>query len=487
VAAGVAKAHADMVLISGDSGGTGASPLTSIKHAGTPWELGLAETQQVLVMNDLRSRIRVQTDGKLQTGRDVAIAALLGAEEFGFSTMPLIAMGCIMMRKCHLNTCPVGIATQDPELRKKFRGTPEDVIRYFFFVAEELRQIMAKLGFRTVDEMVGRVDRLEMKPAIDHWKARGVDLSQILYNPPAPSRVARRCVMAQDHGLEQALDHKILDKVREAIESRRPVELHFPIRNVHRTVGAMLSGEIARRYGSEGLPDDTIRLRFSGSAGQSFGAFLARGVTLILEGDANDYVGKGLSGGKIAIFPPRGSTFVPEDNIIVGNVVLYGATSGTLFINGMAGERFAVRNSGATAVVEGVGDHGCEYMTKGLVVVLGRTGKNFAAGMSGGIAYVLDETGEFRKVLCNRASVDLDPMVDPKDVDLVRSLIEQHLAATGSPRASWILQNWYAMLPHFVKVFPHEYKRVLGVPRSSEATRITLTRPPAAPPEVVLR
>ncbi len=488
VAAGVAKAHADMVLISGDSGGTGASPLTSIKHAGTPWELGLAETQQVLVMNDLRSRIRVQTDGKLQTGRDVAIAALLGAEEFGFSTMPLIAMGCIMMRKCHLNTCPVGIATQDPELRKKFRGTPEDVIRYFFFVAEELRQIMAKLGFRTVDEMVGRVDRLEMKPAIDHWKARGIDLSQILYNPPAPSRVARRCVMAQDHGLEQALDHKILDKVRSAIENRTPVDLHFPIRNVHRTVGAMLSGEIARRWGSEGLPDDTIRLRFTGSAGQSFGAFLAKGVTLVLEGDANDYVGKGLSGGKIIVFPPRGSTFVPEDNIIVGNVVLYGATSGTMFINGMAGERFAVRNSGATAVVEGVGDHGCEYMTKGLVVVLGRTGKNFAAGMSGGIAYVLDETGDFRRVLCNRASVDLDPMVDPKDVDLVRSLIEQHLAATGSPRAAWILQNWYAMLPHFVKVFPHEYKRVLGVPRSSEATRITLARPPAPPaPEVVLR
>ena len=488
VAAGVAKAHADMVLISGDSGGTGASPLTSIKHAGTPWELGLAETQQVLVMNDLRSRIRVQTDGKLQTGRDVAIAALLGAEEFGFSTMPLIAMGCIMMRKCHLNTCPVGIATQDPELRKKFRGTPEDVIRYFFFVAEELRQIMAKLGFRTVDEMVGRVDRLEMKPAIDHWKARGIDLSQILYNPPAPSRVARRCVMAQDHGLEQALDHRILDRVRDAIEHRTPVDLHFPIRNVHRTVGAMLSGEIARRWGSEGLPDDTIRLRFTGSAGQSFGAFLARGVTLVLEGDANDYVGKGLSGGKIIVYPPRGSTFVPEDNIIVGNVVLYGATSGTMFINGMAGERFAVRNSGATAVVEGVGDHGCEYMTRGLVIVLGRTGKNFAAGMSGGIAYVLDETGDFRRVLCNRASVDLDPMVDPKDVDLVRSLIEQHLAATGSPRAAWVLQNWYAMLPHFVKVFPHEYKRVLGVPRSSDATRITLARPLTPPPqEAVLR
>jgi len=486
VAAGVAKAHADMVLISGDSGGTGASPLTSIKHAGTPWELGLAETQQVLVMNDLRSRIRVQTDGKLQTGRDVAIAALLGAEEFGFSTMPLIAMGCIMMRKCHLNTCPVGIATQDPQLRKKFRGTPEDVIRYFFFVAEELRQIMAKLGFRTVDEMVGRVDRLEMKPAIDHWKARGIDLSQILYNPPAPSRVARRCVTAQDHGLEQALDHKILEQIRPAIENRQPAECHFHIKNVHRTVGAMLSGEIARRYGSEGLPDDTIRLRFTGSAGQSFGAFLAKGVTLILEGDANDYVGKGLSGGKIVVFPPRGSTFVPEDNIIVGNVVLYGATSGKLFVNGMAGERFAVRNSGATAVVEGVGDHGCEYMTKGLVIVLGRTGKNFAAGMSGGIAFVLDETGDFRRVLCNRSSVDLDPMIDPKDVDLVRSLIEQHLKETASPRAAWVLQNWYAMLPHFVKVFPHEYKRVLGVPRSADAPRITLTRPPVQQ-EAVLR
>ena len=486
VAAGVAKAHADMVLISGDSGGTGASPLTSIKHAGTPWELGLAETQQVLVMNDLRSRIRVQTDGKLQTGRDVAIAALLGAEEFGFSTMPLIALGCIMMRKCHLNTCPVGIATQDPELRKKFHGAPEDVIRYFFFVAEELRRIMARLGFRTVDEMVGRVDRLGMKPAIDHWKARGVDLSQILYSPPAPSRVARRCVIAQDHGLEQALDHKIVEQVRPALEQKQPVDLHFHIRNVHRTVGAMLSGEIARRYGSEGLPDDTITLRFSGSAGQSFGAFLARGVTLALEGDANDYVGKGLSGGKIIVFPPRGSTIVPEDNIIVGNVVLYGATSGTMFINGMAGERFAVRNSGATAVVEGVGDHGCEYMTKGLVVVLGRTGKNFAAGMSGGIAFVLDETGDFRRVLCNRTGVDLEPMIDPRDVDLVRSLVEQHQKATGSPRAAWILQNWYAMLPHFVKVFPHEYKRVLGVPRASETPRITLARP-TSQQEVVLR
>ncbi len=477
VAAGVSKAHADVVLISGDSGGTGASPLTSIKHAGSPWELGLAETQQVLVMNDLRSRIRVQTDGKLQTGRDVAIGALLGAEEFGFSTMPLIAMGCIMMRKCHLNTCPVGIATQDPALRKKFHGTPEDVINFFFFIAEELRQIMAKLGFRTVNEMVGRVDKLEMRAAIDHWKARGVDLSSILYNPPAPSRVARRCTTSQDHGIEQALDYKLIEHAREAIDNCAPVELKLPIKNVHRTVGAMLSGAIAKKHGSRGLLDDTITIHFNGSAGQSFGAFLSPGVTLTLEGDANDYVGKGLSGGKIIVYPPRTSTFVPEDNILVGNVVLYGATSGTAFFNGMAGERFAVRNSGATAVVEGVGDHGCEYMTKGLVVVLGKTGKNFAAGMSGGIAYVLDEEGDFRDRLCNIASVDLDPFTDPKDVDLVRGLIEQHLEATQSPRASWILSNWYVMLPRFVKVFPHEYKRVLGVPRSADMPKITLTRP----------
>ncbi|MBI4891016.1 MAG: glutamate synthase large subunit [Acidobacteria bacterium] len=477
VAAGVAKAHADVVLISGDNGGTGASPLTSIKHAGSPWELGLAETQQVLVMNDLRSRIRVQTDGKLQTGRDVAIAALLGAEEFGFSTMPLIAMGCIMMRKCHLNTCPVGIATQDPELRKKFNGSPDDVINFFFFVAEELRQIMAKLGFRKVEDMVGRVDKLEMRLAIDHWKARGIDLSSILYNPPAPSRVARRCTTKQDHGIEQALDFKLIDYAQEAIEDGQPVSFKLEVRNVHRTVGAMLSGAIAKKYGSKGLPDDTIRIQFTGSAGQSFGAFLAPGVTLTLEGDANDYVGKGLSGGKIVVYPPKASSFVPEDNILIGNVVLYGATSGVAYFNGMAGERFAVRNSGATAVVEGVGDHGCEYMTKGLVVVLGKTGKNFAAGMSGGIAYVLDETGDFRSRLCNTTSVDLDPFTDPKDVDLVRSLIEHHLAATGSPRAAWILKNWYVMLPHFVKVFPHEFKRVLGVPRSADMPRITLTRP----------
>src|SRR5207249_4293835 len=333
IAAGVAKAHADVVLISGDSGGTGASPLSSIKHAGIPWELGLAETQQVLLMNDLRSRIRVQTDGKLQTGRDVVIAALLGAEEFGFATTPLVALGCIMLRKCHLNTCSVGIATQDPELRKKFAGQPEHVINFFFFVAEQVRQYMADLGFRKVDEMVGRVDMLDVQPAIDHWKARGVDLSAILYNPPLPGRVARHCVQAQDHGLDKALDHDLIAGAKDALENRTPVEMSFPIRNVHRTVGAMLSGEIARRYGSEGLPDDTICISFAGSAGQSFGAFLAKGVTMTLEGDANDYVGKGLSGGRVIVHPPKDARFAAEENILIGNVVLYGATSGEAFFS----------------------------------------------------------------------------------------------------------------------------------------------------------
>jgi len=477
VAAGVAKAHADLVLISGHDGGTGASPLTSLKHAGIPWELGLAETQQVLVLNDLRSRIRVQTDGKLQTGRDVTIAALLGAEEFGFSTAPLVSMGCIMMRKCHLNTCPVGIATQDPELRKKFHGTPENVINFFFFIAEEVRQWMSKLGFRTMDEMVGRVDKLEMRPAVEHWKAHGLDFSNILYNPPMPSRIGRRCLIAQDHGLDQALDYKLIDHAKDAIEQRTPVEFKLPIRNVHRTVGAMLSGEIARRYGSAGLPDDTIRFHFTGSAGQSFGAFLAKGVTLTLEGDANDYVGKGLSGGRLIVYPPRTSTFLPEENMLVGNVVLYGATSGEAYFNGMAGERFAVRNSGATAVVESVGDHGCEYMTKGLVVVLGRAGRNFGAGMTGGIAFVLDETGEFSGVLCNKASVDLEPVTDPADMNALQNLIIKHAEATGSPRGKWILENWGTMLPKFVKVFPHEYKRVLGIPRMQAAKA---TEPPPA-------
>ncbi|HZT34228.1 MAG TPA: glutamate synthase large subunit, partial [Bryobacteraceae bacterium] len=468
VAAGVSKAHADVVLISGDSGGTGASPLSSIKHAGIPWELGLAETQQVLVLNDLRGRIRVQTDGKLQTGRDVTIAALLGAEEFGFATTPLVAMGCIMMRKCHLNTCPVGIATQDPALRAKFAGQPEHVVNFFFFIAEQVRQYMAQMGFRRFDEMVGRVDMLDAREAVDHWKARGLDFSAILFNPQMPARIARRCVQPQDHGLNQALDYKLIEHAQEAIDNGAPIEIKLPIRNVHRTVGAMLSGEIARRYGSAGLPDDTIRCYFTGSAGQSFGAFLAKGVTLTLEGDANDYVGKGLSGGRLIVYPPRQSTFLPEENILIGNVVLYGATSGEAFFNGMAGERFAVRNSGATAVVEGLGDHGCEYMTKGLVVVLGKTGRNFAAGMSGGIAYVLDEKGDFAEKRCNTAGVDLEPASDAQDAQWLRRLIERHVEATGSPRGQWILENWADMLPRFIKVFPHEYKRVLGVPRAKQ-------------------
>jgi glutamate synthase domain-containing protein 2/glutamate synthase domain-containing protein 3 len=467
VAAGVAKAHADVVLISGHDGGTGASPLTSLKHAGVPWELGLAETQQVLVLNDLRSRIVVQTDGKLQTGRDVVIAALLGAEEFGFSTAPLVAMGCIMMRKCHLNTCPVGIATQDPALRKKFHGTPEDVINFFFFIAEQVRQWMSKLGFRKMDEMIGRADMIQMRAGVEHWKARGLDFSQLLYVPQVPNRISRRCTIGQDHGLQAALDAKLIDYARPAIDHGQPVEFKLPIRNVDRTVGAMLSGDIARKHGSNGLEPDTIHFTFTGSAGQSFGAFLARGVTLELEGDSNDYVGKGLSGGKLIVYPPRNSTFTPENNILIGNVVLYGATSGEAFFNGRAGERFAVRNSGATAVVEGVGDHGCEYMTKGLAIVLNDTGKNFAAGMTGGIAYVIDETGEFQKTRCNRASVDLEPLEDEKDIETLRYWIARHAEETGSPRANWILENWEAMLPKFLKVFPHEYKRVLGVPRKA--------------------
>ena len=470
VAAGVAKAHADVVLISGYDGGTGASPLTSLKHAGIPWELGLAETQQVLVMNDLRSRIVVQTDGKLQTGRDVVIAALLGAEEFGFSTAPLVALGCIMMRKCHLNTCPVGIATQDPVLRAKFTGTPENVINYFFFIAEEIRELMAKLGFRKFEDMIGRVDLIHMREAVEHWKARGLDFSTILYNPVMPSRVGRRRLIPQDHGLDLALDYKLIDHAKDAIESGTPVEFKLPIKNVHRTVGAMLSGEIAKKYGSAGLREDTIKFYFNGSAGQSFGAFLSKGVTLTLEGDANDYVGKGLSGGRIIVFPPKQSHFTPEENILIGNVVLYGATSGEAFFNGVAGERFAVRNSGATAVVEGVGDHGCEYMTNGLVVVLGKTGKNFGAGMSGGIAYVLDETGEFSSTLCNRTGVDLDEL-DTKDMEAIRNLVERHVQFTGSPRGSWILDNWSEVLPKFIKVFPHEFKRVMGVPRTQEAVK----------------
>jgi glutamate synthase domain-containing protein 2/glutamate synthase domain-containing protein 1/glutamate synthase domain-containing protein 3 len=465
VAAGVSKAHADLVLISGYDGGTGASPLSSLKHAGIPWELGLAETQQVLVMNDLRSRIRVQVDGKLQTGRDVAIAALLGAEEFGFSTAPLVAMGCIMMRKCHLNTCPVGIATQNPVLRKKFAGTPENVINFFFYVAEEVREWMAKMGFRKMEEMVGRVDMLEMEAALGHWKAQGLDFSSILYNPQVPGRVGRRCTIGQDHGLAEALDNTLLIQAKDAIESGARVDLSMPIGNVHRTVGAMLSGEIARRHGARGLPTDTVNIRFEGSAGQSFGAFLASGVSLTLEGDANDYVGKGLSGGRIVVFPPKNSTFAPEDNILVGNTVLYGATSGQAFFNGVAGERFAVRNSGTTTVVEGVGDHACEYMTNGTVVVLGKTGRNFAAGMSGGIAFVYDPQGEFVRVRCNKAAVDLEPIFEPEDVKLLETLMRKHAEYTNSPLALRILEGWPENLKHFVKVFPHEYKRILAKPK----------------------
>jgi glutamate synthase domain-containing protein 2/glutamate synthase domain-containing protein 3 len=463
VAAGVSKAHADVVLISGDSGGTGASPLSSIKHAGLPWELGLAETQQVLLLNDLRSRIKVQTDGKLQTGRDVVIAALLGAEEFGFSTMPLVSMGCIMMRKCHLNTCSVGIATQDPILRARFKGQPEHVINFFFFLAEQVRQHMAKLGFHTFDEMVGRVEKIDASIAQDHWKIKGIDLSSILYSPTLPSRVVRHKVQAQDHGLGQALDHVLIEKAAQALESKAPVTGSFAIRNVHRTVGGMLGGEIARRYGSAGLPDETIHFKFNGSAGQSFGAFLPSGVTLELEGESNDYLGKGLSGGHIIVYPPKDSSFLPEESILVGNVVLYGATSGVVFLSGIAGERFAVRNSGATAVVEGVGDHGCEYMTNGTVIVIGKTGRNFAAGMNGGCAFVYDEQGDFSTRRCNLASVDLEPLALEQDVSEVRGLLERHRDLTGSPRAAWILEHWDESQPRFIKVFPHEYKRVLGI------------------------
>jgi glutamate synthase (NADPH) large chain len=472
VAAGVAKAHADMILISGDSGGTGASPLTSIKHAGIPWELGLAETQQVLVLNDLRSRVRLQTDGKLQTGRDVVIAALLGAEEFGFATTPLITMGCIMMRKCHLNTCPVGIATQDPELRKKFTGTPEHVINFFFFIAEEVREIMAQLGFRTIDEMIGRVDMLRQRTDIDHWKAKTIDLSSILMRPAVPLRIGRRCLISQDHGINQAIDYQLLKQAEIALEEKKPVEFSLPIFNVNRTVGALLSGRIAKYYGSEGLAEDTIKINFQGSAGQSFGAFLSKGVTLTLEGDANDYVGKGMSGGKIIIYPPKNSTFIAEENSIVGNVVLYGATSGEAYFCGKAGERFAVRNSGATVVVESVGANGCEYMTNGVVVVLGKAGKNFAAGMSGGFAFVLDEDGEFASIMCNRSMVDLESL-NEDDVLLVQRLIKKHVDYTGSRRGQLILSSWPSFRSKFVKIFPHDYKRVLTTILEKESNEIS--------------
>jgi glutamate synthase (NADPH) large chain len=461
VAAGVAKAFSDVVLISGHDGGTGASPLTSIKHGGVPWELGLAETQQVLVLNKLRDRIVVQVDGQMKTGRDVVIAALLGAEEFGFSTAPLVVLGCIMMRVCHLNTCPVGIATQNPDLRKRFAGQAEHVVNFFGFLAREVREHMAALGFRTMDEMIGRVDRLDFKPALEHWKAHGLDLSSILYQPDMPPEVARRCVRPQDHALERSLDMTtLIPACRDALEERKRVELRLPIRNTNRTVGTTLGYELTRRRGGEGLPDDTIRIHFSGSAGQSFGAFVPKGITLSLEGDANDYWGKGLSGGKLTVFPPRGSTFKPEENIIIGNVALYGATSGEAYVRGVAGERFGVRNSGVLAVVEGVGDHGCEYMTGGRVVVLGHAGRNFAAGMSGGIAYILDVEGDF-KTRCNLGMVDLESLDQAADIQLVRDLIQRHVEMTGSAYAAGILAAWRDVQPRFVKIMPRDYKRVL--------------------------
>jgi len=461
VAAGVAKAHSDHILISGHDGGTGASPLTSIKHAGLPWELGIAETHQTLVLNDLRSRIVLQTDGQLKTGRDVAIAALLGAEEFGFSTAPLITLGCIMMRKCHLNTCPVGIATQDPELREKFTGLPEHVVNYLFMVAEEAREHMASLGFRTINDMVGHVECLRPDAAIEHWKADGLDLTPLLAPAKKPHEgVDVYCTVAQDHGLEDALDQELLGLCKGAIENAERVDLELPIINTNRTVGTILSNEIAKSQGKDYLPDGTINIRFTGSAGQSFGAFLAGGVTLELEGDANDYVGKGLSGGRVIIYPPRTSTFEAEENIIVGNVVLYGATSGEAYFRGRAAERFCVRNSGAHTVIEGVGDHGCEYMTGGRVVILGPTGRNFAAGMSGGIAYVFDSDDDFI-TRCNLGMVVLEKLEIPEDIAELKGLIEKHQQLTASSAASRILDSWDGSLPKFVKVMPVDYKRVL--------------------------
>ena len=495
VAAGVSKARADHVTISGYEGGTGASPLTSLTHAGSPWEIGLAETQQTLLLNNLRSRIAVQTDGGLRTGRDVAIAALLGADEFGFATAPLIAVGCIMMRKCHLNTCPVGVATQDPELRARFTGQPEHVINYFFFVAEELRVIMAELGFRTLGEMVGRVDKLDTRKAIDHWKAAGVDLSRILYQAPQGESPSLNWSEGQNHGLERAIDNELIDVASEALENHQPVRIEKKVMNVDRTVGAMLSGEVARRYGHAGLPDNTINIKATGTGGQSFGAWLAHGVTLDLTGDANDYVGKGLSGGRVIVRQPGHVDRDPLSNIVVGNTVLYGAIAGEALFNGVAGERFAVRNSGAIAVVEGVGDHGCEYMTGGVVVVLGGTGRNFAAGMSGGVAYVYDEDGNFEP-LCNPAQVELEeisPEPDEEDgagrpqqrgssvydygmgdmlrhdAERLRILLERHHLHTGSRRARALLDDWDNALPRFVKVMPRDYARAL---KQLEAERL---------------
>jgi len=460
IAAGVSKAHADVVLISGYDGGTGASPQTSIKHAGLPWELGLAETHQTLVLNNLRDRIVVETDGQMKTGRDVVIAALLGAEEFGFATAPLVTLGCIMMRVCHLNTCPVGVATQDPQLRDKFTGDPAHTVNFMTFIAMEVRELMAKLGFRTLNEMVGRTEVLEAKQAVEHWKAKGLDFSKILYQPEVGEDVGRYCQISQDHGLDKSLDMTVLlDLCQAAIVDGEPVHAVVPIRNINRAVGTILGNEITKRHW-EGLPDDTVHLHFQGTAGQSFGAFVPAGVTLELEGDTNDYLGKGLSGGKIILYPSKASTFVAEENVIAGNVALYGATKGEVYIHGITGERFGVRNSGVNTVVEGIGDHGCEYMTGGKVVVLGLTGRNFAAGMSGGVAYILDESGDFA-TRCNTSMVGLEKLEDPEEIKDLRQLIQQHVDYTESAKGAKVLADWNAIVPKFVKVMPKDYKRVL--------------------------
>ena len=473
MAAGVSKARADHVTISGFEGGTGASPLTSIKHAGSPWEIGLAETHQTLVLNRLRTRISVQVDGGLRTGRDVVIGALLGADEFGFATAPLIASGCIMMRKCHLNTCPVGIATQDETLRKRFTGTPEHVINYFFFVAEEVREIMAKMGVQSLNDLIGQTDMLDTDEAIAHWKAKGLDFSKLFAKIDGQGEAVYRS-QNQEHPIVDILDRKLIAEAKDALENKKPVRIETPITNIDRTAGAMLSGEVARKYGHEGLAEDTISVRLSGTAGQSFGAFLAHGVSFELVGEANDYVGKGLSGGRIAIYPPEESGIVPEKSIIVGNTVLYGAITGECYFRGVAGERFAVRNSGAFAVVEGSGDHCCEYMTGGCVVVLGETGRNFAAGMSGGIAYVLDENDAFESK-CNMSMVELESIdatmtnelsnlrenMSGNDAERLHKLLENHARYTNSAKAKTILSDWDNWLPKFVKVMPSEYRRAL--------------------------
>ena len=473
IAAGVAKAHADVVLISGYDGGTGASPQTSLQHAGLPWELGLAETHQTLVLNNLRSRIAVETDGQLKTGRDVAIAALLGAEEFGFATAPLVATGCIMMRVCHLNTCPAGVATQDPQLRAKYSGKPEHVVNFMRFIAEDLREIMAQLGFRTIEEMVGRTDKLEARKAVTHWKAKGLDFSSILYQPDVGPEVGRFCQMKQDHGIDRSLDVTTLLALCEpAIERGEKVIAELPIRNVNRVTGTITSSEITRKHGAKGLPEDTIRLHFKGSAGQSFGAFMTRGMTFSLEGDANDYIGKGLSGGKIIVYPSSAARFQAENNMIVGNVALYGATSGEIYIRGMAGERFAVRNSGVNAVVEAIGDNGCEYMTGGRVVIIGPAGRNFGAGMSGGVAFVLDESGDFARRV-NLQMVGIGKVESAKDIAELRGAIEKHHTYTRSEKAGRILREWDAFLPKFVRVMPKDYQRMLACIDRAQAQGLT--------------